>query len=106
MNGKHYQITFPIDRPIINILGEICWGFDIGDFEKKIGTNKRIVETLLRKLLKNEKEESIKISLNLSEVNIIKNALKEVEKEIEEWEFPIRIGMPLSEVKKIAIFND
>lgn len=98
-------INLEKDRPIINILGEVCWGFNIEDFEKKIGVKKEIAELLLERLLKSEKSGIIEISLNKSEVKTIKNALNEVKREIEEWEFSTRIGLPLEKVEKISIFK-
>jgi hypothetical protein len=105
MVNNRYNINLKRDRPIINILGEICWGFQVDNFEKKIGSKKEIVEALLKRLLIEEKTGIIETYLNASEVEVIKRALNEVEKEIEEWEFATRIGVSLEEVKKISIFN-
>src|SRR3989304_570731 len=101
MKNNNYKLNLEIDRFIINILGEICWGFKIDNFEKKIGTKKEIVERLLERLLREEKEGIIETQLNDSEIAIIKRALNEVEKEIEEWEFQTRIGVTLQEAKTI-----
>lgn len=35
MVNKDLLIDLKRDRPIINILGEVCWGFKIENFEKK-----------------------------------------------------------------------
>ena len=43
--------------------------------------------------------------LDDSEVEIVKRALNEVEKKIEEWEFQTRIGVPLVKVKELANFK-
>jgi hypothetical protein len=98
------KINIERDRPIINILGEICWGFALENFERKIGAKKETVEALLERLLIEEKIGTVETYLNNSEIEVIKKALTEVEKEIEEWEFQIRIGASLEEVKKISIF--
>jgi hypothetical protein len=105
MKNNSHKINLQQDRPIINILGEICWGFLIDNFEEKIGVKKETAETLLKRLLTEEKEGIVETYLNNSEVKIIKKALYEVEKEIEEWEFQSRIGVPLEKVKNIAIFK-
>lgn len=105
MKNETRKINPEKDRPIINILGEICWGFNIDDFEKKIGVKKQAAELLLERLLKDEKSENIEILLNDSEVGIIRNALNEVKGEIEEWEFNTRIGLPLDKVEEISIFK-
>ena len=103
MNTK--KINLEQDRFIINILGEICWGFQVDNFEKKIGAKKAIVENLLEKLLNEEKAGVVEIYLDNSEVSIIRKAFNEVEKEIEEWEFQTRIGAPLNKVKELEIFK-
>lgn len=105
MKKNIYKINLEKDRPIINLLGEICWGFRVDNFEEKIGARKEIAETLLRRLLDEEKQRKLETTLNTSEVEIIKNALFQVEKEIEEWEFETRMGTTLEEVKEISIFK-
>ena len=104
LNASH-RVNIEKDRLIINILGEVCWGFHINNFENKIGAKKEIVEELLERLLRYEKNGIIEIFLNNSEVEIIKSAFNEVKSEIEEWEFHARIGATLDEVKEISIFN-
>ncbi len=37
-----YKINIKKDRPIINILGEICWGLQVDDFEKKLEYRKNL----------------------------------------------------------------
>ena len=105
MQNNTHKINLEQDRPIINILGEICWGLQVDNFESKIGTKKEIVEILLERLLREEREGIIETYLDDPEVEIIKRALNEVENKIEEWEFQTRIGIPLKKVKEIAIFK-
>lgn len=104
MKDKTILINLESDRPIINILGEVCWGFRVEDFEDAFGVKAEIVEELLDRLIKCEKSGEFEVFLEKSEIKIIKKALDEVEKEIEEWEFETRIGTSLEEVKKIPIF--
>jgi hypothetical protein len=106
MTNKKYKINLEKERPVINILGEICWGFDIDDFENVIGVKKTIVEALLERLLKEEKDGNVETYISSADVLIIQRALEIVEKETEEWEFPIRFGVTLEEVKKNSIFSD
>lgn len=100
MHNNIQKINLLKERIIINILGEVCWGFDLNHFEKKIGVKREIVEILLKRLLKEEQKGVSEIYLNYLEVDIIKKALQEVEKQIEEWEFQTRLGVSLDEVKK------
>jgi hypothetical protein len=102
----HYKVDVERDRSIINVLGEVCWGFQVDDFEKTIGVKEQIAETLLEKLLRMEKSGIHEIYLNSSEIEIIRNAFKKVAKEIEEWEFEARLGVSLKEMKNISIFKD
>lgn len=99
------MINLISDRFVINLLGEICWGFHLDDFESKIGAKKEIVEALLEKLIKEEKQGIVEIELDDSEVRIIRNAFDEVKKEIEDWEFSTRIGVSLERVSEIAILK-
>ena len=101
----NYKINLIQDRAIINILGEVCWGFKVNDFEKIIGASYETVETLLKRLVNEEKAGVIETYLTDYEVEFIKKALVVVEKEIEEWEFAIRFGVNLEEVKEISIFK-
>ncbi|MES2198848.1 MAG: hypothetical protein V4489_01590 [Chlamydiota bacterium] len=105
MQNKTFEINLEKDRPIINILGEICWGFQVDNFEKKIGVKKETVEILLEKLLKSEREETLIIYINFTEVEIIKKAIIEVVREIEQWEFHARIGISMEELMKIPFFE-
>jgi hypothetical protein len=105
MTNNKYKINLKKERSIINILGEICWGFNIDDFENIIGVKKIIVEALLERLLKEERAGNVETYISSADVLIIQKALKIVEKEIEEWEFPIRFGVTLEEVKKNSIFQ-
>jgi len=105
MTNKDLLINLKRDRPIINILGEVCWGFKVENFEKKFGVKIEIVEKLLERLIREEKEGKSHVCLSISEIEIIKKALIEVKKAIEEWEFETRIGASLNEVKKIPIFS-
>ncbi len=105
MENKTFKVNLEKDRPIINILGEICWGFQIENFEKKIGVKKEIAEALLEKLLKEEKTGVVEVFLTESDVNIIKRAFTEVSREIEKWEFPIRLGISLEEASQIEILK-
>jgi hypothetical protein len=105
MKNNKYKINLEQDRPIINILGEICWGFQIDNFQEKIGVKKEIAETLLERLLNEEKAGIIETYLDDAEVEIVKRGLNEVEKEIEEWELHTRIGVSLKKIKEIAIFK-
>jgi hypothetical protein len=101
----NYIINIKENRPIINILGEICWGFQVENFEKKIGAKKQDVEVLLMRFLQEEKSGVLETRVTDFEINIIKKALVEVEAEIEEWEFETRIGVTLAEIKNLKIFR-
>lgn len=102
MKDHLQRINIKQDRAIINVLGEVCWGFQIDNFEEKIGAKKEIVEAFLKRLLREEKAGVVETHLNEFEVKILRKALSEVEKEIEEWEFETRIGIPLKNVKEIT----
>jgi hypothetical protein len=105
MKNGCVKINLDRDRAIINLLGEVCWGFKVDNFENTIGAKQEIVESLLERLLKEEKLGIIETFLNESELAIIRRALHAVEKEIEEWEFQTRIGVSLEEVKALSIFQ-
>jgi len=83
----------------------VCWGFEVKDFEKKIGVKEEFAEALLRRLLAEEKSGMIETTLSAAEVAIVRRALLEVEKKIEEWEFQTRMGTTLNQVKEIPIFK-
>ena len=80
MKDKHLLINLKTDRCIINILGEICWGFKIENFEKIIGAKFEVVEELLERLIKQEKKGETDVYLNALDVEIVKKAFVEVKK--------------------------
>lgn len=90
--------------PLANILNEVCNGIYINDFEKKIGATNEEASLLHDKIISYEVEESelnLKkiININKNEVEILRKSLKEVSRQIEEWEFQTRIGVTLEEVE-------
>ncbi len=101
MKNNIHKINLVRDRVVINLLGEICWGFFLENFEEKIGSKKKVVEALLENLLKEEKANVVEVQINSSEVSMIKAAFIEVKKEIEEWEFETRLGFSISETAEI-----
>jgi hypothetical protein len=105
MENHTHKINLQKDRPIINLLGEVCWGFPIDNFEKKIGVKKEIAEQLLKRLIREEKTGVIETHLSDAEVEILKRAFKEVVNEMEKEEFHTRIGATLDMVREIAILK-
>ncbi len=92
--------------PISNILNEVCNGFEIPNFEIALGFDYETIYALLRKLKNyrvNETEflDPVILKLNEFEVEIIKVCYRAALKEIEEWEFPIRIGISIDEANTL-----
>lgn len=100
------KINLDENFPVITILGEVCGGFRVDNFEKKIGVTEKVALSLLEKILEKERSGIIEIYLDDSDISIIQNAFKVVAKEIEEWEFQTRVGVDLSEAKEIPIFRE
>lgn len=105
MTQKLHRVNIEKDRGIISILGEICLGFKVKNFEEVIVVKKDVAESLLRRLAQEEKNGIVDTYLTDAEVEIIKRALPVVANEIEEWEFETRLGYTLEEIKRISIFN-
>ncbi|MFW9928710.1 MAG: hypothetical protein ACFFD1_04915 [Candidatus Thorarchaeota archaeon] len=80
MTNKNILINLKRDRPIINILGEVCWGFKVENFEKKFGVKLEIVEKLLERLIREEKKGIVDVYLSISDIEIIKKSLVEVKR--------------------------
>lgn len=90
--------------PLINILNEICYGIFVFDFEAVIGASKEVVVKLMDKISNVERrEEETALSLNELEFFILKKAFEEVAKQIDEWEFPTRVGITKSEANAIKM---
>lgn len=102
---KKYYLNLARDRPAIGILGEICWGFKVDNFEEAIGVKYEVAEALLERLIREKKAGNFDTYLSASEVEILKKGLIVVEKEIEEWEFHARMGATLEEVKNIPVLK-
>lgn len=95
--------------PLCNILNEMCHGIGI-NIEDTIGFTYDDVYPLLKKIKSHEENESNaemkkEVLLNQQEMLILRRSLPEVFKELEEWEFEIRIGVSIDQVKKIPIFS-
>lgn len=89
--------------PLLNVVGEICYGFDV-DFETVIGVKSEVVIDLMQEISKKNKETIEKgmnvVTLILSdlELDVLKRCIDEVIREIEEWEFQTRIGVFISDI--------
>ncbi len=86
--------------PVVNILNEVCHG--IGTNYAELGCKYEDVFALLRKIAAYEAEEdksedAIFLELTDREIEILKMCFEEVFKQIEEWEFSIRVGIPKTE---------
>ena len=87
---------------LINTLNEVCNGFRIDNFEKKIGAHKERVARLLARISDADEQGDGKCEFSESDLEIINNSFNEVIKEIEEWEFQTRIGISRKEAFAIA----
>jgi hypothetical protein len=87
--------------PLLNILNEVCHGISINNFENVIGAKKHAVIDLLEKISKDEKKEDPMLSLDRSELTILIKSFDAVFKQIGEWEFQTRIGIPIHEAIRL-----
>ena len=101
MNTKTIKLTHNELIPLLNILNEVANGIHVNNFEKAIGVNEKFVDNLWDKISKEEGKKESVIILNNLELEVVKNSFVEVYKEIEEWEFQTRLGITISEMKKI-----
>jgi len=106
MKNNNYKINLVNDRPIIDILSNVCWQLRVNNFENKIGKKKETVEILLRRLIKEEQSDVIETYLDRAEVEIIRRAFIVVKEEIEEWEFQTLFGVFLNEVEEMPILKN
>lgn len=86
--------------PLVNILNEICNGIHINNFETCISVNENYVLQLLRRLAKRKNEEEPVVILSDLDLSVINNALNEVYKQIDDWEFQTRIGVTRPEIEE------
>ncbi|MGH7091751.1 MAG: hypothetical protein ACREFQ_22915 [Stellaceae bacterium] len=99
-------------------LNECCHGFRLSDFRDKIGAEKPVVSTLLDQLSDAEElsapspeelgiirgeGDRLRVALTRDQARVFVNCMNETEKALDAWEFPSRLGAPLSEVK--ALFS-
>ena len=102
--NKTIETTWEELVPIARILNEVCHGIAMDNFEEEVGYNYDEIYILLKKIknLKSlDRKQSISLSLTDREMGIIKASYREVLKQIEDWEFQIRIGLTISEVDQI-----
>jgi len=96
------QIIFQ-DKNALNIitqvLNEVCYGLDLGDFKAKIGGALAEVKALLNKIEEGAQDLN-RIELESYEITWLIHSFKEVFKNIEDWEFETRMGFSLQEAKE------
>jgi hypothetical protein len=100
---KYIQTKWDELWPIINVLNEVCHGLHI-DIEKEVGYKYEVILPLLDKIGSYEEkkyENTILIELNETELDIIEKCFPIVIEDLGEWEFPIRVGMPIEEALEI-----
>ncbi len=95
------------DLPIINnSLNEVCNGLHVDDFEKKIGVTKSHAQQLLKKVHRNiakqelHKKDVEHFHLTVEDLIVVKNALTEVLRQIDDWEFETRMDVTPDEAKQ------
>lgn len=97
-----------IDDLIIinNALNEVCNGFRVYDFDKKIGATISYTCQLLEKINRiynglckqEDSEEYLELeSITIKDLIVSKNALYQVFNEIDDWEFSTRMGVTREE---------
>ncbi len=84
---------------LINILHEVCYGIPVPDFEKIIGEKRSVIDFMNRIIASEGKTHDFTFSV--SELHKLRSSFQEVCKEIDDWEFPIRIGISKEEAIKI-----
>lgn len=115
------KLTLDEIFPLTNILNEACNGIHIVNFENKIKAKEEAVVSLLHKILKIydelemfskntdesntaseiDLENDLSLKLTNFDLTILVNSCSEVCKQIDDWEFPIRIGVSKQEVSVI-----
>jgi hypothetical protein len=76
-----------------NILNEICHGIKIHNFEKVIGEEKKVVVDFFDKIFEKDLENGDIITLDYDELLFLKKSFDEVFRQIDDWEFEMRIGI-------------
>jgi hypothetical protein len=97
-----------IDQLCFNgALGEVCFGFHVSDFAKRIGISREEAKVLFNTICKNFATHPIKLNLTRKQLQAVSNALKETMKELgNAGEFHARVGIFMEEAEQIAASLD
>ncbi len=101
MNKTQIQLRSDEFWPLLNIINEVCHGIRIDNFENVIGAKKQTVVDFLNSIEDEEEEKEVLLNLSDSELIFLKNSFEEVFRQIDEWEFQTRIGISITDARKI-----
>ncbi|MBS0584962.1 MAG: hypothetical protein JSR76_01510 [Verrucomicrobia bacterium] len=93
------QLDMPEIWLMMNIMNEVCYGIPMENFEKTVGNEQSAVD-LLNRIIKEENDGGL-FTFNDTELQILRNSFHAVCKEIDDWEFPIRVGILKEEARAI-----
>jgi|GEM_PF-1730338 len=94
-DSEGFQIELTRDQALIihQSLNEVCHGFRMDDFEKRVGKKESaILEMDILGSLIDSKKTPISIMVNLDQLTLYRNAVRETCREIDDWEFSTRIA--------------
>ncbi len=108
-SNDRVEFEFLVDEigTIHQAFNEVINGFRVDNFDQTIGLSKDLAKSEMNTLrdyyqnAKNENLSKIRREINLELIHIYINVLKEVFKEIEEWEFHTRMGAQKKEAQKL-----
>lgn len=96
-NKETFHLTMAMDELAIihQSLNEVCHGFRLDNFEEVVGNTKKFAKEemdKLRQLYVKDSRDDVSLEVSKDELNVMRNAVRETCKEIDEWEYSIRIG--------------
>ncbi len=102
MSGINIKLESQEVWPLTNVLNEVCHGLRVRDFERTIGASQQTVSSLLDRIMECENDNGIDIDLSELEIKIIKLSIIEVFRQIDDWEFKIRVGVQREKIAQIG----
>jgi hypothetical protein len=89
-------------RALRGTLGEVCFGFQVADFDRVVGCSPHEASALFKTLDSLDLERNNRITIGIHELRAMRNAHLETLRTLGVEEFQTRVGVPFTEGERIA----
>jgi hypothetical protein len=96
------QLSPTESRALRGALGEVCFGFEVADFDGVVGCSQHEARALFERLDGLDLERNNRITIGIGDLRAMRNAHVETLRALGVEEFQTRVGVPFIEGERIA----